>query len=338
MRKILFTLTFALVAFLAHAETEIDGIYYNLNSSARTAKVTYGSKEYLGAVTIPSTVSYRGYSYLVTSIGNFAFDGCSGLTSVTIPNSVTSIGGSAFWGCSSLTSIIIPNSVTRIGSNAFCCCTGIAKFIIPNGVANIEPGTFDGCTGLADITIPNNVVSIGNYAFNGCISLTTVVIPNSVTSIGEGTFEGCTGITAVTIPNSVTSMGDYAFYGCSSLVSVTIESPTPVTIYDETFTNHANAILYVPIGSKSAYQTADFWKEFKEIIEKDMTHDAGLGDINGDGEFSIADVALLVDYLLERNTDNFILANADVNKDGDVTISDVVSIIKLILEGNTEQI
>ena len=134
----------------------------------------------------------------------------------------------------------------------------------------------------------------------------------------------------------MTNIGGYAFDECSSLTSVTVENPTPLTIEQFTFTDRANATLYVPIGSKSAYQAADYWKEFKEIIEKNMSHDAGLGDVNGDGEISISDVTLLVDYLLEQAGDKFILSNADVNKDGRISVSDAVSIIKLILEGEPE--
>ena len=107
----------------------------------------------------------------VTSIGNNAFENCSGLTSVTIPNSVTSIGYRAFYGCSGLTSVTIPNSVTSIGDRAF-----------------------SGCSGLTSLTIGNSVTIIGSEAFYGCYSLTSLTIPNSVTSIGNSAFKGCSGI------------------------------------------------------------------------------------------------------------------------------------------------
>ena len=131
----------------------VDGICYNLDSNNKTAKVTSLSvyvdinKDYVsGDITIPSSITYAGVTYSVTSIGDRAFWYCSGLTSITIPNSVTSIGSAAFESCSGLTSITIPNSVT-----------------------SIDYGVFRDCTGLTSVTIPNSVTSIGDHAFFGCI-------------------------------------------------------------------------------------------------------------------------------------------------------------------------
>ena len=132
------------------------------------------------------------------NIGDWAFFNCSGLTSVTIPDSVTSIGKRAFIGCSSLTSITIPDSVVSIGEQAF-----------------------RGCSGLISVSIPDSVTSIGEGAFLGCIGLTSITIPDSVTSIGEGAFRGCSGLTSVTIPDSVTSIGWSAFSKCSGLKTIT---------------------------------------------------------------------------------------------------------------------
>lgn len=181
----------------------------------------------------------------VTSIGNAAFHGCTGLTSVTIPNSVTSIGGSAFYecrgltsvtipdgvtsigwrsffDCSSLTSITIPNSVTTIGSYAFRECSGLTSITIPNSVTSIADYTFYGCSGLTSVTIPEGVTEIGEDAFCLCSGLTSITFPESLITIGRSAFNSCTGLTSVTIPNSVTSIGGDAFYYCSGLTEVTI--------------------------------------------------------------------------------------------------------------------
>ncbi len=158
----------------------------------------------------------------VTSIGGFAFQNCTGLTSVTIGNSVTSIGNYAFNDCRGLTSVTIPNSVTSIGEYAFYNCTGLTSVAIPNSVTSIGGAAFQFCTGLTSVAIPNSVTSIGGFAFNGCSGLTSVAIPNSVTSIGGSVFQNCRGLTSVAIPNSVTSIGEYAFFNCTGLTSVTI--------------------------------------------------------------------------------------------------------------------
>ena len=241
---------------------EVDGIYYNLIEKAKQAEVTNGDNLYTGDITMPSSINVNDVDYTVTSIGEWAFSGCSGLTSIIIPNSVTGIGKEAFRNCSGLTSVTIPNSVTRIGEYAFFNCSGLTSVTIPNSVTSIGEYVFSNCTGLTSITIPNSVTSIGHCAFlncsgltsitipnsvtsigrssfYGCSSLTSITIPNSVTSIGGSAFNSCSSLTSVTIPNSVTSIGDYAFYGCSGLTSITI--PNSVTeIYSGAFANCLN--------------------------------------------------------------------------------------------------
>jgi hypothetical protein len=143
-----------------------------------------------------------------TSIGDDAFNGCSSMINIVIPNSVTSIGEFAFRGCSSMTNIVIPDSVTSIGGRgAFYDCSSMTNIVIPNSVTSIGKCAFAGCSSMINIVIPNSVTSIGDCAFYGCSSMTNIVIPDSVTSIGDCVFYGCSSITSIVIPDSVTSFG-----------------------------------------------------------------------------------------------------------------------------------
>lgn len=192
----------------------------------------------LTSVTIPNSV---------TSIGEGAFSNCSGLTSITIPNSVTSIGKFAFNNCTSLTNLIIPDKVTSIGVGAFAHCTGITSIEIPNGVTRIEGYSFRHCNNLISITIPDGVTSLGNSAFDACTSLTSINIPSSVTSIGSYAFYGCSGLTSITIPDAVTSVADFTFQNCTGLTSVTI--PNNVTSIGWYAFNGCTGLTSITIGN-----------------------------------------------------------------------------------------
>ena len=145
------------------------------------------------------------------------YEGCTGLTSVEISNSVTTIESYAFYGCTSLASIEIPNSVTTIGSSAFHGCTSLVSIDFPNTVTTIERSTFNGCTSLMGFDFPNSVAVIGDYAFQDCKGFTSIVIPNSVTTIGERAFSGCSNIRELVFEdNEEELILDWmAFSGCS---------------------------------------------------------------------------------------------------------------------------
>ena len=205
----------------------------------------------------------------VTSIGDKAFYGCSGLTSVTIPNSVTSIGNSAFEDCSGLTSVTIPNSVTSIGNSAFRGCSGLTSVTIPNSVTSIGESAFSVCSGLTSVTIPNSVTSIGRSVFYQCSGLTSVTIPESVTSIGTDVFYGCSGLTTMTIPSSVTIIEPGAFNDCTSLTSITSYMTLPPIIENTTFPSSfkTGGTLYIPAGTRSLYVERGWSLYFANIVE-----------------------------------------------------------------------
>ena len=212
--------------------------FSNVNANPLAyAQHIYMNGEEIKELTIPEGIS---------SINDFSFSYCKGLTSVTIPNSVTSIGESAFAMCSGLTSVTIPNSVTSMGEYAFSGCSRLSSINILDleTWCNISFGyganplayahhLYQNGEEIKDLIVPNNVTSIGYGTFMGGAGFTSVTIPNSVTSIGESAFSGCSGLTSVTIPNSVTKIGNYAFADCSAIESLDVD----MELDEETFVN-----------------------------------------------------------------------------------------------------
>ena len=245
-----------------------DGVtfYYNKINYPQKGYEVVGASPSSGNIVIPESVD--GYKdSKVISIGIQAFSNCTGLTSVTIPNSVTSIGWYAFSGCTGLTSIEIPNSVTGIGEDAFSGCTGLTSIEIPNSVTKIGEDAFRYCTGLTSLSIGNGLRVIGENAFAGCADLISIVfhcknvkewfkwyksikeiiLGDEVESIGDYAFYGCTGLTSVSIGNSVTSIDRYAFYGCTGLTSV--EIPNSVTSIKDNAFSYCTGLTSVSIGN-----------------------------------------------------------------------------------------
>ena len=156
MKKLLTSLTMLLCSLLTFAQfsgtvCDSQGVKYTANDDESTCYVSGHETNYSTTITIPEV--YEGRT--VTSIGNYAFDGCNDLTSVTIPNSVTSFGEGAFIWCFGLTSVAIPNSVTAIGNGAFSVCVGLTSLTIPNSVTSIGENAFRLCDGMATIIVEN---------------------------------------------------------------------------------------------------------------------------------------------------------------------------------------
>lgn len=197
----------------------------------------------------------------LSSISNEAFNGCSNLTSVIIPSSVNNIGAGAFYGAG-LTDINIPTSVTTIGESAFKH-TALNSVSFPNSVTSVGNGIFY-ATNLTQPVYNSTLFAYMPPSYQGNYS-----IPTGINNISSSSFADCASLTSVSVPNSVTSIDDFAFAGCSSLTSMTVELETPLSLYSQTFLfcSLNNATLYVPIGSKAAYEAANYWNDFGTIVE-----------------------------------------------------------------------
>ena len=214
----------------------------------------------------------------VTSIETYAFSGCRDLTSIMIPKSVTSIGNRAFQNCSRLDTIVVEEGNAKYDSREDC-----------NAIIETESNTL--YVGGLNTTIPQSVTTIGNYAFRGRW-LREFTIPNHVTSIGNSTFRECIGLTTITFGSGVTSIGSESFAGCANLNTIISLNPTPPVLSRYAFDNSTyNATLKVPVGSKSAYTEAEYWKKFTnideiepagvQIVSSDKVRPSYIYDLNG---------------------------------------------------------
>ncbi len=205
-------------------------LFYKITSNAEPYKVTvtyekegneangwaYYSTKPSGNLDIPESVTYNNITYSVTAIGESTFYDCSGLTGVTIPNTIKTIGEYAFGKCSGITSVVIPESITKMEKYVFWFCTGLTSVKFPNYISSFEEGAFFSCTSLTSVKIPE-YSNIGIGAFGYCTNLTSVIIPESVRKIENLAFACCHNLTSVTIPKKIRKIGDYAFSNCPKL-------------------------------------------------------------------------------------------------------------------------
>ena len=260
-------------------EYEVEG-YWPISDPRNGVRITRYKGPDSGEVVIPKTIG----GYEVKKISDGAFQNCTGITSIVIPDSVISIGGSTFSGCTSLAEIVIPDSVTSIGGYAFSYCTSLTEIVIPDSVTTIGESAFSGCASLAEIVVPDSVTEIGEYAFSGCTSLSKVKLPKNLTGINWGVFSDCTslaeitvspdnknyssvdgvlfnkdgseliiypkgnGRSAYTVPDGVTSISGSAFSGCTSLTEIVI--PDSVTTIGKSAFSGCTSLSKVDLPKK----------------------------------------------------------------------------------------
>ena len=250
---------------VSHDETE--GNLSELDLS--DASIVSGGDYYI-------TCAYFDYpSKIHTSyqvIGDLAFEGCSGLTSLKLPSDIRLIGRNAFEGCSGLTSITLPSGVTEIQHSAFYGCSGLTSITLPSGVTEISNSTFSGCSGLTSLTLPSGVTEIGSSAFSGCSGLTSLTLPSGVTWIGHFAFKGCSGLTSITLPSGVTEIGESAFANCSGLTSIYVYAEKMPKLRTNMFDgcDAKKCTVYVPKGTYDDYWLSEFGY-FENIVEFDPT-------------------------------------------------------------------
>lgn len=331
-RKIFAILAFLLCVTSVHAavgQAVIDGMNYVLSTDGevRTATLVAGDKKYAGRVVIPSIVTFAGIQYKVTAVDNEAFNGCTGLQSITFGDNVTSIGDRAFSDCTQLTEVVLPQGLTSIGDFAFCFCSGLKTIDIPNSVTNLGVSCFSLCITATSLKIGSGVSTIPLNAFESCYVLTSVVIPKNVNLINNYAFFDCRKLTSVTILSDAISIkGADVFRDCSVLDSLVFgESVNTIRSSSFNLGNRTNVIslakyppvcegdtspfagvspycvLYVPKGRAADYRMAKGWAgQFRAVDEmNDSSHSANY-DVNGDGVVDIADATAVIECILGK--------------------------------------
>lgn len=241
----------------------------------------------------------------LTVIGDSAFMCCRGLTSITIPKTVTWVGYEALRECRDLASIVvdednqnydsrdncnaligkgyhelwvgckntvIPESVKTIVSRAFYACQGLTSVNLPENLNSIGKEAFYGCEDLVAIDFPKDLKTIEESAFERCVSLTSLEFPEYLYDLGSNVFKDCTGLASVVFPKNTSKWGDNTFVGCTSLAKVSLlNREPPVNLESDPLPTRNEIILYVPFTCSGIYSEADYWKEFKDILELDNT-------------------------------------------------------------------
>lgn len=316
---------------------------YNLSSiTVEEGNTKYDSRENCNAIIETASnklIQGCNNSFIpntVTTIGSYAFKSTL-LESIVIPNSVDTIDTGAFQYCHQLANVDLGNSVKFINYSALNDCRSLRSLNIPASLMEIKGHPFSGCSSLTSISVdPNNpyfdsrencnalIRTADNHLVQGCVN---TIIPNSVTTIGAYSFFQFDSLTSIIIPENVSLIEPCAFVHCSSLMDVTCLATTPPEIwYESVFdsTTRNNALLSIPGKSYLAYKRAVEWPLFSHI--------RGIGDIpgdmDGDGQLSVADLSNLISSILNGSADP---EKADVNQDGIVNIADISALIECLL-------
>ncbi len=289
-----------------------------------------------GSLVIPERVNYSDETFLVTSIGLRAFGGCSGVTSVTIPNSVTSIGSEAFWECANLTTAKIGDSVKLIQVSAFYGCSKLANIQFPNSLISVQYHAFEGTLWLDRQS--DGVVYAGSvaYLYKGSMpSNTSIAIKEGTKGISSNIFKNCWGLLSLTIPSSMTYIDSNAFSGCTNLKSIwcKVASPSNLNIRSGVFTGvpSESCLLTVPVGTSAAYRQINQWKTFSNINEALMLSDT-IGDLNCDNVVNGADLNIMVNQMIGTTAYDDEEGATDLNNDERLSGADLNRMISIILE------
>lgn len=239
-----------------------DGILYDKAQSV----LIHAPNDISGIFTVPPTV---------TKISVGAFYQCAGLDGVVLDANLTNIGDNAFFECANLAGpLSMPSTLTNIGASAFKGCPLLTGgLIFPETLSVIGTSAFAGCSGFdGKLSLPNSLSTLGGNAFDGCSGLIdTLSIPNKIATVESATFRGCAGFSTIIFPASVTAINGNAFNGNTGLTSIRVNIKTPLSIVSTVFkgVDKSTCTIYVPAGTKPAYQAALQWKDFKFIVETD---------------------------------------------------------------------
>lgn len=291
-------------------------------------------------------------------IDPFSISHINALTTLTIPSSTDSISGTFVNYSNALAQILVESGNSKYTSVNGVLYTKDRKrlvafphaltnsYTVPSGTEVIGSSSFRGAASLDEVTLPASLKRIDGSAFFDNTGLTAIVVPNGVERVENSAFGGCTSMATAELPATLTFLGYNAFYNATALTSLTVKSSTPPTCgvyvnprtgarsYPFIDAHYSQCTLYVPSGSKGAYQAADVWKNFLNIVEVDFPVEGVRGDVNGDGEVAIADVTALINYLLTGETAGINLVGADTNLDDEIGIADVTVLINYLLTGS----